>query len=126
MSSGAKARPTRCASASCKWRIADATGTRTLESPTVAPVFRPGPASSCRSRYPWVTAERRWSGSDFIKYGQWRYQRVEALSLGPLGNRLASVGDDAFRAARPVLKTSTPTGAGKRLYPDQAGNRIGG
>ena len=24
------------------------------------------------------TAERRWSGSDFIKYGQWRYQRVEA------------------------------------------------
>ena len=23
------------------------------------------------------TAERRWSGSDFIKYGQWRYQRVE-------------------------------------------------
>ena len=24
-----------------------------------------------------LTAERRWSGSDFIKYGQWRYQRVE-------------------------------------------------
>ncbi len=31
-------------------------------------------ASDC---YLWVTAERRWSGSDFIKYGQWRYQRVE-------------------------------------------------
>jgi hypothetical protein len=25
-----------------------------------------------------VTAERRWSESEFIKYGQWRYQRVEA------------------------------------------------
>src|SRR5207244_13074923 len=24
------------------------------------------------------TAERRWSGSEIFKYGQWRYQRVEA------------------------------------------------
>ena len=25
-----------------------------------------------------LTTERRWSGSDRFKYGQWRYQRVEA------------------------------------------------
>ena len=48
-----------------------------------------------------ATAERRWSGSEFrLKYGQWRYQRVEVRSPGPTGNRLASVGDDATRAAR--------------------------
>ena len=34
--------------------------------------------ASGRVRYRAYTAERRWSGSDFIKYGQWRYQRVEA------------------------------------------------
>ena len=33
-----------------------------------------------------ATAERRWSGSDFRQYGQWRYQRVGALSPGPPGN----------------------------------------
>ena len=29
------------------------------------------------NRYSRATAERRWSGSDRFKYGQWRYQRVE-------------------------------------------------
>jgi hypothetical protein len=29
-------------------------------------------------RYISATAERRWSGSEIFKYGQWRYQRVGA------------------------------------------------
>ena len=50
----------------------------TLESVTI-PLDR---GLECERRPPLIaiyglTAERRWSGSDFIKYGQWRYQRVE-------------------------------------------------
>src|SRR5579862_1602851 len=43
-------------------------------------------ASFCADRflrYICSTAERRWSGSDFRQYGQWRYQRVEAQSPRP-------------------------------------------
>src|SRR5439155_10236440 len=58
------------------------------------------PCGSRVLRYRAGTAERRWSGSDFRQYGQWRYQRVGVPSPGPTGNRLASVGDVAFRAAR--------------------------
>src|SRR5262245_50613483 len=61
------------------------------------------PCAGRALRYRAATAERRWSGSDFRQYGQWRYQRVGVPSPGPTGNRLASVGDTAFRAARSRL-----------------------
>jgi predicted O-methyltransferase YrrM len=56
---------------------------------------RPRARAECRAavggdagrgfRYRCTTAERRWSGSDFIKYGQWRYQRVEVCPRNPRG-----------------------------------------
>jgi hypothetical protein len=40
-----------------------------------------------------LSAERRWSGVGDFKYGQWRYQLVEACPRDLTGNRLANVGD---------------------------------
>src|SRR5579884_1089020 len=66
-------------------------------------------APSSADRYPGSTAERRWSDSDFIKYGQWRYQRVEAC---PRDHRES-----------PSQRGGRPRSRAERLYSNPAGHR---